>query len=138
MPVALGFDEEAVFNYSPLAISVKLGFPLVIEALQVKVGKNNRYGTWLMINPRTGFAPVGLCQRVGDVLVARADKEPLTVPKLRSIMDYIHEIILAAEDGPKVVGEFYDRARLDKYIADHIEMQKDPQGACQVNPFRLL
>ena len=36
MPVALGFYEEAVSNYSPLAISVKLGFPLLIEALQVK------------------------------------------------------------------------------------------------------
>lgn len=124
-------NGHPIFNSLPTPASVAFGFPLLLDAPELRHSKNkiNENATWLMIDPKTGFAPMEwLMNGAGDVLVVRADKEPLSVAVLRAILDYILEILLAAEDGPVVVGAYYDKERLDKYIARHLEMQKDHQS----------
>ena len=77
-----------------------------------------------MIDPTTGFAPAEWQSGVGNVFVARADGEALETDTLGAITDYISDILDAFGNGVGVAQIYYNRDRLDKYIADHLKMQQ--------------
>lgn len=106
---------DPMFATTPPPITRALGFPLVIAKLPSHVGMLNQRGTWLMINPKTGFAPMSWQNHVGDLVVARQDKEPFNVETMVKIMDYIWAIILNAE-WRDVVRSMYNRQKLDQYL----------------------
>lgn len=66
---------------APTTISQKLGYPLVVWRLNTNSIHTTSPGvTWLMIDPEDDlFAPMDWQDEVGDVVVARADKETLEV-----------------------------------------------------------
>lgn len=108
-----------------MPISLKIGYPLLVYRDGVARG-GNQHATWLMIDPESGFAPAGWQGGVGDVIVARADGEGLDVKTLGAVTDYISDILDAFGDGGVgAVRKFYDRARLDRFIADHLRMQEE-------------
>ena len=86
---------------------------------------DNQHATWLMIDPVTGFAPAEWQRGVGNVIVARADGGALDTATLGAVTDYVSDIVDAFGDGVGAVQKYYSRARLDKYIADHLKMQKE-------------
>lgn len=114
-----------IFNTMPVAISQAFAFPLVIWMQQSEGRGNNQHGTWLMIDPKTCFAPEEWQSRIGDMLVAKPDKEPLTTDTLSAIMRYVLDILLSAEDGRVVVEGFYNRDRLDKHVANHPKLAEE-------------
>lgn len=119
--------DHHIFATPPTPASLAMGFPLVVYVLKTSKNLDNQQGIWLMIDPTTGFAPMRWkVGTTGDFLVAKADRSPLTVASLRAIIDYIHEILLSGEDR-SVVESFYDKSRLDTYIAAHTALQKDPE-----------
>lgn len=77
-----------------------------------------------MIDPVSGFAPAEWQGRVGNVIVARADGEPLDTVTLGAVTDYISKILNAFGSGVGAARKYYNRDRLDKYIADHLKMQE--------------
>ena len=118
-----------MFNTPPTPISQKIGFPLIVQRpvdQQIRgPAADNPHATWLMIDPRSGFAPPEWQKDVGNVLVARADKSPLDIKTLAAITDYISDILDAFGDGPGVAQKYYNKQRQEKYMADHFEMQED-------------
>lgn len=78
-----------------------------------------------MIDPVTGLAPAEWQGRVGNVIVARPDGEPLDTATLGAITDYISDILDAFGDGVGVARKYYNRGQLDKFIADHLKMQEE-------------
>ncbi|KAH7323529.1 hypothetical protein BKA65DRAFT_435441 [Rhexocercosporidium sp. MPI-PUGE-AT-0058] len=125
-------SEHAVFKTKPLPVTAKFGYPLVmfreVEGLQRDMGTDNQHATWLNIDPNTGFAPPNWQGGIGTVVVAAADGKPLSVPILSAITDYVSDILDAFGDGGVPTAK-YSRARLDKFIAQHLAMQAEYQGA---------
>ena len=120
--------EDPIFNTKPVPISQKIGFPLLVgrpmnESMRGPL-TDNQHATWLMIDPITGFAPLEWQSRVGNVLVARADGKALETNTLGAITDYISDILDAFGNGVAAAQKYYNRDRLDKYIADHLRMQQ--------------
>ena len=62
-----------------------------------------------MISPTTNFAPFYWQDGVGDVIVARADKAPLTVPVMKVITEYLYKMLDVDESTEDA------RARLEAY-----------------------
>lgn len=118
-----------MFKTTPVPISQKIGFPLLVRRSEVEPARgplgDNPHATWLMIDPATGFAPAEWQRDVGSVVVARADRETLETDTLGAITDYISDIMDAFGDGVGTVQKYYDRNRLDKFMADHLKMQQD-------------
>ncbi|CAF9932803.1 MAG: hypothetical protein ALECFALPRED_005382 [Alectoria fallacina] len=125
----LTLREHPIFKTSPVPISQKIGFPLLVQrptqqSVRGPLGAN-QHATWLMIDPITGFAPAEWQGGVGNVIVARSDGKPLDTATLGAITDYISDILDAFGDGVGAVQKYYNRGRLDKFIADHLKMQED-------------
>ena len=113
-------------------ISAAIGFPLLVQR-PVKVSErgpagDNPHATWLMIDPGTGFAPAEWQGRVGNVIVARPGGEALDMATLGAITDYVSDILDTFGDGGGAARKYYNRGRLDKFIADHLKMQEDYQA----------
>lgn len=121
--------DDLMFRTSPVPISQKIGFPLLVQRCSVAdVGEplgDNQHATWLMIDPVTGFAPAEWQGRVGNVIVARADTEALDTATLAAVTDYISDILDAFGNGAGAARKYYDRGRLDRFIASHLKMQQD-------------
>ena len=119
--------EDPIFKTTPVPISQKIGFPLFVQRPEKKSVRgplaDNPHATWLMIDPATGFAPAEWQGGVGNVIVARADGKPLETKTLGAITDYISNILDAFGDGVVSAQKYYNRGRLDKFIADHLKMQ---------------
>lgn len=120
--------EDPIFKTKPVPISEKIGFPLLVRRAMSESIRgpltDNQHATWLMIDPVTGFAPAEWQCRVGNVLVARADGQALETKTLGAITDYISDILDAFGSGLGRAQKYYNRDRLDKYIADHLKMQQ--------------
>ena len=120
--------EDPIFNTKPVPISQKIGFPLLVRRPMHESARgpltDNQHATWLMIDPTTGFAPAEWQSGVGNVFVARADGEALETDTLGAITDYISDILDAFGNGVGAAQKYYNRDRLDKYIADHLKMQQ--------------
>lgn len=86
--------------------------------------QDNQHGTWLMIDPVTGLAPAEWQGGIGNVIVARADGEALDTPMLAAITDYVSDVLDAFGKGVGAAQKYYNRGRLDKFIADHQKMQE--------------
>jgi hypothetical protein len=83
----------------------------------------------LNINPSTGWAPDAWQHSIGNVIVAKPDKTPLTGNTLAAITDYVSDILDGfSEVGPKGVAKrFYGPRRrelLDEYIVEHGQEQE--------------
>ena len=121
--------EDPIFKTTLVPVSQKIGFPLLVQRPEKKSVRgppgDNPHATWLMINPATGFAPADWQSGVGNVIVARADGKALETATLGAITDYVSDIMEAFGDGVEVAQGYYNRGRLDKYIADHLKMQLD-------------
>lgn len=124
-----------VFQTTPLPISLKFGYPLVMERLDHNLPRgmetDNQHATWLKIDPVSGFAPPAWQGGIGTVHVARPDRTPLTVEVLAGITDYVSDILDAfgEMDPGSIARRFYDRTRLDRYLVQHKKMQMDYQAA---------
>ena len=120
--------EDPIFKTKPVPISQKFGFPLLVYRPMDKSERepltDNQHATWLMIDPITGFAPAEWQSHVGNVLVARADGEALETNTLAAITDYISDILDAFGNGVGAARKYYNKDRLDKYIANHLDMQQ--------------
>ena len=121
--------DDPIFKTTTAPISQKIGYPLLVHRPQDKSVRgpvaDNPHATWLMIDPSTGFAPMEWQSRVGNVIVARADGGALETSTLGAITDYISDIMEAFGDGMGAPTKYYNRSRLDKFIADHLKMQQD-------------
>ena len=121
--------DDPIFKTTPAPVSQKIGFPLLVHRPQDQSVRgplsDNPHATWLMIDPSTGFAPAEWQSRVGNVIVTRADGGPLETSILGAITDYISDLMEAFENGLGAAMKYYNRGRLDKYIADHLKMQED-------------
>ena len=121
-------SEDPTFTMKPVPISQKIGFPLIVRRPTIESARglltDNQHATWLMIDPTTGFAPAEWQSGVGDVIVARADRQALETETLAAITDYISDILDAFGNGLRAAQKYYSRDRLDKYIADHLKMQQ--------------
>lgn len=106
---------------SPLPITQKFGYPLVINRLQSRLPRgaetDNQHATWLMIDPVSGFAPPAWQGGIGHVYVACADFSPLKVEILSGIVDYVSTILdMFGEGSPSAVQKYYNRQRLDFFL----------------------
>lgn len=121
--------EDPIFKTTPVPISQKIDFPLLIQRTEKPPTRgplgDNQHATWLMIDPVTGFAPAEWQSGVGNIVVARADGKPLETVTLGAITNYVSDILDAFENGVGAAQKYYNRSRLDKYIADHLQMQQD-------------
>ena len=127
--------SDPIFSTTPVPISVAIGYPLLVQRVekvrddwvprtwQGGANEDNQHATWLMIDPVTGFAPAEWQGGVGNVIVARADGEMLDTGTLAAITDYVSDILDAFGDGAGAALKYYNRGRLDKFIADHGKMQ---------------
>ena len=126
---------DPIFRTRPVPISQKIGFPLLVQHPSFPSLTRNRetrgeltdnpHATWLMIDPNTGFAPAEWQSEVGDVVVARPDGQALETATLAAITDYISDILDAFGDGLGPPRKYYNRDRLDKFMADHAKMQEE-------------
>ena len=90
--------NHMIFGQTATPISLKLGFPLVICKLNTRtIDTNNPRATHLMIEPESLLAPMEWQSNVGDVIVMRADKEPLSVKDFTAFSDYVWEILQTSE-----------------------------------------
>lgn len=71
--------SHPVFHERPTPISQKLNFPLVWRLNTRTTNTNNTRVAWLIIGIESILAPIRWQDDVGDVVVARADKQPLSV-----------------------------------------------------------
>lgn len=127
--------SDPIFTTSPVPISVAIGYPLLVQRVEKRnddwvprtlrggANEDNPHGTWLMIDPVTGFAPAEWQGGVGNVVVARADGEMLDTGTVAAITDYVSDILDAFGKGVGAARKYYSRVRLDKFIADHGKMQ---------------
>ena len=113
-------DNHPIFKTNPLPISQTLGFPLVIAKLYTwSLNTTNVHATWLMIDPETGMPPMVWQSGVGDVIIARADKTPMTVPVMKAMTEYLFKIIDVWErthEARTRVEAFYNPERFKKYL----------------------
>ena len=120
---------DPIFETTPVPISQRIGFPLVMKRTETAAAgrslEDNPHATWLMIDPTTGFAPAKWQSGVGNVIVARADGKALETATLGAITDYISDIMEAFGDGAEAAQRYYNRDRLDKYIASHLKLQEN-------------
>ena len=107
--------NHPVFNQSPTPISQKLGFPLVIHKLNTRaLATTNPRVAWLMIGVESILAPLHWQDGVGDVVVVRVDKQPLSVKDLTAFTDYVWEILSTSDPVHMEVEEQYDPRRYYK------------------------
>ena len=121
--------DDPIFNARPAPITQIIGYPLLVHCPQDKSVRgplaDNPHATWLMTTPSTGKAPPEWQSCIGNVIVARADGGALETSTLGAITDYISDIRDAFENGIGEAMKYYNRTRLDRYIADHLKMQQD-------------
>ena len=63
---------------------------------------------------------------MGDCVVARADKKELDTATLAAITDNLSDILDASGrklDGTAIAQKYYSRAKLDRIIDQHLQMQ---------------
>lgn len=120
-----------MFSTPPSPITQKFGFPLIVQPPSTRPARvadnDNVHATWLMIDPGNGLAPPEWQSAVGDCLVARADKKPLDIQTLAAITDYVSDIMDAfgdGMDGSAVAGRYYTKAKFDKFMKGHLQMQQ--------------
>jgi len=117
-------STDPIFGNTPLPVTVKFRYPLVMKRLHDGTD-DNQHATWLAIDPVSGFAPPEWRNSMGNVIVANADRTPLTLTTLAAITDYIAAILDEfGVDRPRVK-RFHNRKRLDEYIREHVEMQEN-------------
>ncbi|KAL8771141.1 MAG: hypothetical protein Q9209_003312 [Squamulea sp. 1 TL-2023] len=131
-----GYEEATVlhtddiYKLAPTPITQKLGFPLILRQTgnSISASKDNPHAAWLMIDPSTGLAPMEWQSGVGDVLVVRADGEPLDIGTLAAVTDYLSDIVDAFSDGmdgAEIARVFYQGGKLGKYVKEHERMQEE-------------
>jgi hypothetical protein len=125
-------QDHSIFSTSPSSVTQKFGFPLLVQPPSTRPARvadnDNPHATWLMINPDNGLAPPEWQSAVGDCLVARADKKPLDIQTLAAITDYVSNIMNDfgdGMDGSAVAARYYSKAKLDKFMKGHLQMQSD-------------
>ena len=127
-------STDPIFTSEPIPVTVQFGYPLVMKrtqfGLQRSPATDNQHATWLNINPSTGWAPDPWQHSIGNVIVANANKSPLTVDVLSAIVDYVSEILdeFGEGRGSDVRRKFYNRRRLDDYITRHGQSTSDYQA----------
>ena len=124
-------SSHPIFQTSPLPISLRIGYPLVMARLHHNlppgIETDNQHATWLHIDPVSGFAPPAWQAGIGTVHVARPDGSPLTVETLAGITDYVSDILDASGEG--VARRYYDRKRLEGFLQRHGKMQREYRAA---------
>ena len=119
--------NHMIFSQTVTPISFKLGFPLVIGRLNIRtMGTNNPRATHLMIEPASRLAPMEWQDDVGDIVVMRADKEPLSVKALTAFSDYVWEILLSDPHGGGEREKFYKPGNLKEYMSNY-PRSRDPE-----------
>lgn len=114
-----------IFQKAPLPISLQIGYPLVIQRLVENLPRcratDNQHATWLMIDPVSGLAPIAWQGGIGSVYVARPDRKPLTPEVLAAITDYVSLILdsFGDIDPGQIAQRYYDKARFERYLAQH-------------------
>ncbi|KAI9052185.1 hypothetical protein LZ554_003545 [Drepanopeziza brunnea f. sp. 'monogermtubi'] len=118
-------SKHPVFGTMPLPVTVKFGLPLVMyremEGLPRGQETDNQHATWLNIDPHSGFAPPYWQGGIGTVVVASADGKPLTVATLSAVTDYVSLILDKFGDGAGAPTAMYSRAKLDSFVARHMD-----------------
>ena len=126
--------DHKIFNQTATPISQKLGFPLVIYRTGIRtIRTTNPRTAWLMIDPATHLAPMEWQDHVGDVVVVRLDKEPLSVKALIAFTEYLWEIIQTSEllyDKEEDMeeydpSEFYNPGKLEAYMHNYPRSRND-------------
>lgn len=96
MALATVPQADAIFGTPPLALSERLGVPLLTRRLSAKPALalphnaqfDNAAARALHVDPATGCAPPDWTHGVGTVLVVRADQQPLTKDLLARIVEF--------------------------------------------------
>ncbi|KAJ5046771.1 uncharacterized protein L3040_003998 [Drepanopeziza brunnea f. sp. 'multigermtubi'] len=118
-------SKHPVFGTKALPITVKFELPLVMyremEGLPRGQETDNQHATWLNIDPQSGFAPPHWQGGIGTVVVASADGKPLTVATLSAVTDYVSLILDKFGDGAGAPTAMYSRAKLDSFVARHMD-----------------
>ncbi|MCJ1465049.1 hypothetical protein MMC07_003665 [Pseudocyphellaria aurata] len=118
-------SSHPIFQNAPLPISLRIGYPLVIQRLVENTPRgqatDNQHATWLMIDPVSGFAPMAWQGGIGSVYVARPDRNPLTPAVLAAITDYVSLILdsFGELDPGQIAQKYYDKAGFERYLAQH-------------------
>ena len=120
------YPDHPVFNETPTPISRKLGFPLLVWRLNIRtIGTTNPRTAWLMIDPASHLAPIEWQDNVGDVVVVRADREPLSVLALMAFSDYVLEMLSTSDPIYKGMNEeydskkYYEPGKLEEYMRNY-------------------
>lgn len=123
--------SDEIFRSPPLPITRKFKYPLVIKRLHDRLPRgtetDNQHATWLMIDPVSGFAPPAWQGGIGHVYVARANFSPLTTDVLGAIVDYVSRILDQFGENKPNIQQFYDRARLGRFLASHKRDMEESQ-----------
>ena len=120
--------NHKVFSETVTPISRKLDFPLLVYRLNTRtIGTTNPRTAWINIDPEQLLAPMEWQDEVGNVIVVRADKEPLSVKDLTAFTDYVWEILSTSdpvhgkmrEDDPYDPRKYYKPGKLKEYMANY-------------------
>jgi hypothetical protein len=122
-------------------ISNRLGFPLRVtkvkprSTLRVPSDYDNQWVTWMMIEPRSGFAPIPWMDNIGPVVVWREDGGDLSANDMCLLNDFLSGLLDQYSEGPGAVDPNHDltpqvwtRFR-DRVLADRAaNVAEDPTG----------
>ncbi|KAJ7792957.1 hypothetical protein B0H14DRAFT_156741 [Mycena olivaceomarginata] len=80
---------------------------------------DNQRATFLMIDPRSGFAPPEWQQCVGSVTVMRKDGKPLTRQSIETIWMYHDRLLDLFGDDPAIAHRMMTSDGFKKYCAQY-------------------
>jgi hypothetical protein len=103
----------------PSPVLNKCGIPLAL--LPVRPGENNQWCTFLLIDPSTGFAPMQY-QSLGEVLLCRKDRMPITPIHVYQLGDFISGILdyYGGDDSPAAIAKrFMNREYFINFLTEH-------------------
>ena len=106
--------NHKVFSETITPVSRKLDFPLLVHRLNTRtIGTTNPRACWLNIDPERLLAPMEWQDHVGNVIVVRADKKPLSIRDLTAFTDYVYEILSTSDPVHEDMmdGDIYDPRR---------------------------
>lgn len=113
-------DDPSFAAATPSRIMHLAGIPLAI--LPLEAGENNQLSTYLLINPVSGLAPMQF-QSLGEVLICRLDRMPITPVHVHQLGDYIFGIIeqFGNEDDENVHKKFATKASFVRFLTAHVQ-----------------
>ncbi|CAF9940874.1 MAG: hypothetical protein HETSPECPRED_002665 [Heterodermia speciosa] len=118
--------NHKVFSEKVTPISRKLDLPLLVHRLKTRtIGTTNPRACWLNIDPENLLAPMEWQDHVGNVVVVRADKKPLSIKDLTAFTDYVYEILSTSDPVHKEIGEpcdprrYYKPGKFEEYMEDY-------------------